>query len=348
MFEYCLVIFLLLVCAFLVLYVAKKEKMDKNFLKFTNLQYKFRRKNSFSRPVNTPLIPPISSYLQVELEPKNIPSFFVYKQNKLSPVRDQGSCGSCWAFTVTSVLSDRLTSFTGGDFNKNLSSQQLLQCYDFPNGCKGENPEDVFIWLSKNKFKLTLTENIPYINKNNIEIDGHCKNVHEGIMVKNDSVRSLVKYIEENNYNSEILKQNVMNMKKELIKYGPFFGTIKAYKDLFTHKGNKVYIPKNKTPIGGHAVEIVGFCDQGIDKRSGFETGYWIVKNCWGKNWPKLPLIPGYFCIQMGTNCCGIESRCVVADADVSDKIRKNKDDITIKNINEYLIKLKDGSLNKL
>lgn len=53
-----------------------------------------------------------------------------------------------------------------------------------------------------------------------------------------------------------------------------------VYEDFYSHGGERVYIHNDRSKkIGGHAVEIVGYCDKGIDKRIGFTDAYWICKN---------------------------------------------------------------------
>lgn len=53
------------------------------------------------------------------------------------PVRDQGSCGSCWAFGSSEALSDRFAIFTGGKVNVVLSPEDLVSCDTTDYGCGG-------------------------------------------------------------------------------------------------------------------------------------------------------------------------------------------------------------------
>jgi cathepsin B len=61
----------------------------------------------------------------------------------ISEVRDQGSCGSCWAFGAAEAITDRTCIASGAHFTEDLSSEDLLSCcgYVCGNGCNGGFPQ---------------------------------------------------------------------------------------------------------------------------------------------------------------------------------------------------------------
>lgn len=62
---------------------------------------------------------------------------------KVTPVRNQGPCGCCWAFAATSAMESLYLIRNGGDPNGlHLSEQQLISCI-YSNGCNGE-----LLWLA--------------------------------------------------------------------------------------------------------------------------------------------------------------------------------------------------------
>ena len=82
---------------------------------------------------------------------KDLPANFDWRQkNGVTPVKDQGNCGSCWTFsTIGAVESHYLIKY--GQF-RNLSEQQLVDCagaYD-NNGCDGGLPSHAFEYISDN------------------------------------------------------------------------------------------------------------------------------------------------------------------------------------------------------
>ena len=99
-------------------------------------------------------------------------------------------------------------------------------------------------------------------------------------------------------------------MKLELINAGPFYAAINVYKDFLKFSGQGIYRSNKGKEIGGHAIEIIGYCDKNVDNRPGYRSAYWICRNSWGDNWPLEIKDKGYFALPMGENFCGVESRC--------------------------------------
>lgn len=290
--------------------------------------------------VNTPL-KPLSSPLKIYEKNQKLPGIYIYDPNNLSPVRDQYDCGACWAFVITSMLSDDVTTRII-NFGKNLSVQELLTCYPSTEGCEGADPEDALKWLDMSSFKLGISDEY-------IALDNHeCKTFAEnGIPIVKNSVKSLCNYINlessELLVNDKILLDNIYNMKMQIRNRGPIYATISVYDDFFGFLGNEIYMKKNNNFIGGHAIEIIGWCDKGVDYRKNFNKyGYWVCKNSWGIKWANKYDFPGYFAIRMGHNECGIESRTGCADPDVQFILPDNKisSSIVIDSFNKLLYKI--------
>lgn len=276
---------------------------------------------SVLRPANVPLTPFKSPLKIHNVLHDGLPDFLLYKTKFLSPVVDQGICGSCWAFSITNMLSDRISVTTGGKFKKLLSTQQLLGCYNPDEGCIGQSPEDALEWMSDRKYKLNTSTRYPYKQHSNSEIEEECID-SDGVSVEPGTIKSLVTFIEEEEYDPFLLKENIRNMKTELYQNGPFFAAITVYDDFYQYNGKGVYKHDvNAEVVGGHAIEVIGYCNAGVDTRKNLldsGEGYWICRNSWGSNWPIESNNKGFFIIKMGTNESGIESRVAVADASLS------------------------------
>lgn len=320
----------------------------KEGLRLFRFPYYYKRSESLIfYPARTSLKPfklPLKSNPQLKR-----PRFLLYKRSQLTPIGNQGLCGSCWAFAITSTIADRIMIKTRGNFRKALSVQNLLSCIN-RQGCDGGTLDDTCSWIAGNQFPLLLESQYPYTMLNGGEITTPCPldflgldkinkseefDKNTAFFIKQDSVRSLTDYISEGLYyqknyegtlteleksDIEKCKKNVENMKQELFQNGPFFCAMSVYEDLYKYNGIGIYSYTSGKSVGGHAIEIVGYCEEGVDDREGYKDGYWICRNSWGRNWPQHKQFGiGYFIVKMGVNECGIESRCGVADPDIKE-----------------------------
>ncbi|KAJ7567806.1 hypothetical protein O6H91_01G008200 [Diphasiastrum complanatum] len=91
------------------------------------------------------------------------------KVDIVSPVKDQGNCGSCWTFSTTGALEAAHAQATGKMVI--LSEQQLVNCAQAFNnyGCNGGLPSQAFEYIRYNG-GLDTEKSYPYIAK-----DGKCK-----------------------------------------------------------------------------------------------------------------------------------------------------------------------------
>jgi len=233
---------------------------------------------------------------------------------------------------------------TGGIFDDNLSVQQMLECFS-PQGCEGGSPEEACLWLEKTGTVLGTNRSNPFQQGNGSFVDGKCQVVHQGwrVGVEKGTVRSLVEFIPEEGYDEGILNENILNMKRALMNNGPFYCAMTVYDDFFEYDGLGVYVRHpGATEVGGHAIEVVGYCEKGVDTRKNFKKSYWICRNSWGKDWPLASAMVGYFTIEMGVNMCGIESRCGMATPSVEGKMAKSDvavdlDELRYTDIQNYL-----------
>ena len=199
---------------------------------------------------------------------------FIEAENPTVNIKNQGSCGSCWAFATTTALSYRLHK---KNIDVDLSPQYGISCNI--RSCEdGDYAIDANFNLVKNG--TVTSECLPYSSGDGIHIEECPLECKDG--------SDFTKYHAKNAYATSFggAKENyydiVTLIMDELVTNGPVFSGIVAYND-FTALTNNI-ICKNiifkHDPIyfsgGGHAVVIVGYGSKD-------DTFYWIIQNSWGE-----------------------------------------------------------------
>lgn len=211
----------------------------------------------------------------------------------VSPVRNQGACGSCYAFGSLGMNEARLRIATNNTKQTIFSTQDIVECSKYSQGCEGGFPYLIAGKYSED-FGLAEESCNPYTGK-----DGACSTQKPC-----DRVFSTKYHYVGGFYGA----CNEALMKIELIKNGPLAVAFEVYGDFMSYKGgiyHHTFLKDEKNykfnpfQLTNHAVLVVGY---GADDKSGEK--FWIVKNSWGTGWGE----DGYFRIRRGTNECAIES----------------------------------------
>lgn len=229
----------------------------------------------------------------------------------IKEIRDQGSCGSCWAFGAVEAMSDRVCIHSNGSVNFHFSAENLISCcYMCGFGCSGGFPGSAWNYWVQNGIVSggqygTNQGCIPYeIAPCEHHIDGPrpaCKG--EGrtpICVKKCEDSYKIPYEEDLHYGkvSYSVDSNEDAIKREIYNNGPVEGAFTVYEDFLSYKSGVYQHVKGKV-LGGHAIRILGW---GVDKYT--NTPYWLIANSWNTDWGDH----GYFKIKRGNNECDIEN----------------------------------------
>ncbi len=189
----------------------------------------------------------------------------------ITEIRNQGSCGSCWAHSATEVLQERICLVNGK--NEMLSVQDPVSCSKKNKACDGGYPFHVWEYLKNNG---TVSEEcFPYTSGNKVvpECRDTCVN---NTKYEKHKIISFQRYVGEE------------EIKTELDLNGPVDVSFDVYDDFYNYKGG-IYQHVSGGYVGGHGVVAVGFGEENGIK-------YWICQNSWGPRWGEN----GFFKIKVG------------------------------------------------
>jgi len=210
--------------------------------------------------------------------------------SKMTPVKNQGSCGSCWSFAAVGIIESGLKVKYGKDYD--LSEQEIVDCCSSTlnknvcsvgGGCNGGNSEQALNYVALSGINTEAA--YPYT-----AITGKCKNT------TNTSTRSKVvnstKAVTYVTANSDIALRTALNTTQKPVAVYVDASAWSTYK-------SGIFTGCNTTKITlNHAVVAVGY-----DAR-----GNWIVRNSWG---PTMWSVDGYITLAVANTTsgpCGILS----------------------------------------
>merc|ERR1712000_600517 len=199
-----------------------------------------------------------------------------------TPVKDQGQCGSCWAFSAveqmeSDLMREHQTKIT-------MSTQELVDCTGSGgrrSGCEGGDPTSAYKVIEQ--LGGIETENsYRYTAKN-----GNCQFSKSKVTATVSDYKSVGRG-SESSMQSYVGSTGPLSVCVDANKWDSYRGGI------MTSCGNDL----------DHCVQIVGYGTSG-------STNYWKVRNSWGTGWGES----GHIRLKIGSNLCGINQRANCCDS---------------------------------
>ena len=217
----------------------------------------------------------------VPLSPVPLPDSFSW-MDYMTPVKNQGNCGSCWAFGAVGAFEAVINIAAGvPDPELDLSEQNLVSCAT-SSGCNGYSISGAMDFLQTDG--TCSEECFPYVAldaSNGAPCSDSC-----------DTRRFTTRKV--SSYGWVGLNPTLDEVKTAIYNYGPLEVGMDVYTDFFYYSGG-VYEHTWGDYEGGHAIVMLGWNDN---------DSCWICKNSWGTGWGEK----GYFRIKYGE--CSIEQSC--------------------------------------
>merc|ERR1712168_593566 len=200
----------------------------------------------------------------------------------VTPIKDQGQCGSCWAFAAVATMEGAWKK--AGHSLTSLSEQQLVDCVTVDYGCNGGLPSDGIAWAKKHGMAAETA--YPYHAR-----DGRCKHNQKAVA----------------NFTGLInVQQTEADLKDAVGMVGPVAVGIDASHYSFQlYHGGVYHESRCSNTQLDHGVTVIGY---------GTESGkdYWLVKNSWGSTWGEKGYIKMW---RNHKNMCGIATNACYAKA---------------------------------
>lgn len=195
-------------------------------------------------------------------------------QGAVTPVKDQGGCGSCWAFSTTGALEGAWQVATGRLIS--LSEQQLVDCFHGSDGCGGGFAPDAIPWEEDRDVCTELS--YPYTAQ-----DGSCQSSGCSAGIPRHGVIG-VQWVQKND---NALMQAVA--------------------------GRPISVAVDANPWQGYNSGVFTGCDSDNLNHGvllvGYGRDYWKIKNSWGTGWGEA----GYIRLERSGDPCGILDQAVYA-----------------------------------
>jgi hypothetical protein len=185
-------------------------------------------------------------------------SYDARNEGIVTSAKNQGSCGSCWAFASVGAFESHLLKAYGVG-PEDLSEQQQVSCNTAMLGCSGGSATAIRYWESKGPenesyFPYTASDATECLEEQNAQLSYQVTDWHT-------------------------VPATVSDFKNSLYTYGPSYFRFDVHSDFYTYWNNgspgQVYVNQTASYQGGHAILLIGWDDS---------KGAYLCKNSWGEN----------------------------------------------------------------
>lgn len=237
-----------------------------------------------------PLNPPIQNIIET-------PSQFTWTDNNgdwTTPARNQGDCGSCWAFAAIGILESIINIKENNPrLDPDLSEQYILSCLSTAGSCRGGNSNYALRNIMETTERGNYCNGVPLESCMPYQADDDIPCSEKS----DDWEEKLVPILDYGNFNANGPEDRQL-IKSQIMEKGPLVTGIYASDEfrswgILNHGSEQYFSYNGQVSWINHVVVVVGWHDD-ISIGKG---GYWICKNSWGPFWG----YKGFFNIEYET-----------------------------------------------
>ena len=262
-------------------YPKNEQKWWQSMNKFANLNFEEFKRNYLMPEIKKPDF----SFDKFEIEPLTKLRTCVNwsSTDQVTPVKNQGACGSCWAFSAIAAEEANYLIRNGKKYSSNpidLSEQQLVDCVSAPRtdtsgaayrsgGCSGGRSPEAFDFIRKygvykeSKYPYTATSGACTLDfPRSLELKGKAPNPGWGRLSPSSDPVAI---------------RTALN-RQTLSHY------IRVEAPFQLYNGGIFNAPCTGSGIN-HATLFYGYCDWFFSPQHKFATDHFFIKNSWGTGW---------------------------------------------------------------
>jgi len=225
---------------------------------------------------------------------------------KTTPVKNQGQCGSCWAFSAAEVIESEWAM--NGNTIWEFSPQQIASCTSSCAGCGGGDTPQAYEYIMST-VGLGSAWYAPYVQSMYKSCLGPrctnaCSNYNMTDLVTYGSLTGPYAVLSGYQYGTAPCtglckgdKQNVTELAANVAVYGPPSVCVDA-SSWNDYTGGVL----TQAACGGYAAKDLDHCVQLVGFNAQAAAPYWLVRNSWATNWG----IDGYIQLEYPANTCGV------------------------------------------
>jgi len=224
----------------------------------------------------------------------------------VTPVKDQGSCGSCWAFSATETVESAFLRSRGLDASLMLSEQEVVSCDTQDGGCNGGDLPSAFEYI-QGAGGLASEKSYPYTSGNTGR-NGNCKK-----FTPTDGTTPMKWYFATPEcYYGGCRRQDEGAVARTLRDKGPLGICVNAenWQNYQSGVMNKHTCGSSAASAMDHCVQLVGYKGVSTIYEESNAAAYWIVRNSWAADWGE----EGFIRLKYGQNTCGVANEAMYVE----------------------------------